>query len=262
MLAVYTLRSLIVWPLPLLVAAVANSLTGLHLDTDEQLLERGSWPYALVAASLWLPCSPPCCCARPHSRPSRRGRWPRPRAALRRSWSLTWTRAGAARVLALALPLAALTAGMVRLVVQLALPLRPWYEPSSNRRRATSSPRITPASSPRHRRHPGHRGRDLPLTCTAFAVLHDRLRTPGELPLKRPFRVRISDRCCRHHRGRLISEDDPYLGTSHPVGLRAPVHPDRRTRPVGPEAWPVGPEAWPVGRRGAGRTRASVLLSS
>ncbi|WP_248508095.1 hypothetical protein [Streptomyces sp. D2-8] len=48
-----------------------------------------------------------------------------PRAALRRSWSLTWTRSGFARILALALPLAALTAGMVWLVTQLALPLRP-----------------------------------------------------------------------------------------------------------------------------------------
>ncbi|MYR63074.1 hypothetical protein GTY54_45035, partial [Streptomyces sp. SID625] len=48
-LAVYALRGLTVWPLPVLVEAVANSLTGPQLDTDRQFLERGSWPYALVA---------------------------------------------------------------------------------------------------------------------------------------------------------------------------------------------------------------------
>ncbi|WIY75169.1 hypothetical protein [Streptomyces anulatus] len=49
-LAVYTLRGLIVWPLPLLVAFVADRLTGYHLDTPEPL-ERGSWPHTLVETS-------------------------------------------------------------------------------------------------------------------------------------------------------------------------------------------------------------------
>ncbi|MFF4753252.1 hypothetical protein ACWD5R_26795 [Streptomyces sp. NPDC002514] len=40
-LTVYTLRGLLVWSLPLLVEAVANSLTGYQLDTPEPL-ERGS----------------------------------------------------------------------------------------------------------------------------------------------------------------------------------------------------------------------------
>ncbi|MCX4681906.1 hypothetical protein OG413_42665 [Streptomyces sp. NBC_01433] len=75
-LAVYTLRGLIVWPLPLLVAAVANSLTGYQLDTPEPL-ERGSWPYTLVAASPRLPDSSPCCCASPSPSPQP----PRPMAS-------------------------------------------------------------------------------------------------------------------------------------------------------------------------------------
>ncbi|MDI3419126.1 hypothetical protein [Streptomyces luteolus] len=124
-LAVNALRGLVVWPLPLLVHAVADSLTGYHLDTP-QPLERGSWPHTLVTASpavavcvalllrLGLALAPAAAAAGLG-----------PRAALRRSWSLTWTRGGVPRVLALALPLAALTAGVLRLAVQLALPLRP-----------------------------------------------------------------------------------------------------------------------------------------
>ncbi|MCX4681905.1 hypothetical protein OG413_42660 [Streptomyces sp. NBC_01433] len=106
-----------------------------------------------------------------------------PRAALRRCWSLTWTRAGAARVLALALPLAALTAGMVRLVVELALPLRPLVR--AHLEQATGiffaayyagilAPVIvgilvTAAVI-------------LPVTCTAFAAVHDQLRPPRTSP--------------------------------------------------------------------------------
>ncbi|MEU9919107.1 hypothetical protein [Streptomyces sp. NPDC051001] len=51
----------------------------------------------------------------------------RPHEALRHSWTLTTrTRAGAVRVLAVALPLAALTATVIRLATQLALPIRPF----------------------------------------------------------------------------------------------------------------------------------------
>lgn len=124
-LAVYALRGLIVWPLPLIVAEVARSFTGYHLDTPLPL-ERGTWPYRLVEASplaavfvavlLRLALT-----LAPAAAADGLG----PLAALRRSWSLTWTRAGGARVVALALPLAALIAGLLRLVTQLALPLRP-----------------------------------------------------------------------------------------------------------------------------------------
>ncbi|MGW7640241.1 hypothetical protein [Streptomyces decoyicus] len=183
-LAVYTLRGLVVWPLPLLVGAVANSLTGLHLDTDEQLLERGSWPHTLVAASpvvaafaavllrLALALAPAAAAEGLGAR-----------AALRRSWSLTWTRAGGARVLALALPLAALTAGVLRLAVQLALPLRPLVrtlleQATGNFFAAYYAGILAPvavgilvtAALP------------LPLTYTAFAVLHDHLRSPRTPP--------------------------------------------------------------------------------
>ncbi|MDP5314815.1 hypothetical protein [Streptomyces poriferorum] len=125
-LAVYVLRGLIVWPLPLLVAFVADRLTGLHIDTEDQVLERGSWPYTLVEVSP-VPAVFVAVVLRlaltlaPAAAASGLG----PRAALRCSWAVTWTRAGAVRVLALALPLAAATAGVLRLAVQLALPLRP-----------------------------------------------------------------------------------------------------------------------------------------
>ncbi|WP_406389686.1 hypothetical protein [Streptomyces sp. NBC_00887] len=92
-------------------------------------------------------------------------------------------RAGGVRVLALALPPAALTAGVLRLVVQLALPLRPLVR--SLLEQATGNCLaayyagilapvivgilVTAALA-------------LPLTCTAFATLHDRLRSPGTSP--------------------------------------------------------------------------------
>ncbi|MFI5917769.1 hypothetical protein ACIA8M_04365 [Streptomyces anulatus] len=195
-LAVYALRGLIVWPLPLLVAFVADRLTGYHLDTPEPL-ERGSWPHTLVEASpavalfvavlLRLALS-----LAPAAAASGLG----PRAAVRRSWSLTWTRAGAPRVLALALPLAALTAGAFRLVVQVALPLRPLVR--SLVEQATGNffaayyagvlapvivgVLVTAAVT-------------LPVTCTAFAVLHDRLRVPRTTPRSA---VDAADSTARH----------------------------------------------------------------
>ncbi len=184
--AVYALRGLVVWPLPLLVTAVAYSLTGSQLDTEEQLFKPGSWPYTLITASpvvavfvavllrLALALAPaaaadglgPC-------------------AALRRSWSLTWTRAGAVRVLALALPLAALTAGVLRLVVQLALPLRPLVrtlleDVTGNFFAAYYAGILVPVAV-------GilvTAALALPLTCTTFAVLHDHLRSAHASPLR------------------------------------------------------------------------------
>ncbi|MEV5982584.1 hypothetical protein [Streptomyces sp. NPDC052114] len=176
LLAVYALRGLIVWPLPLLVMAVANSLTGDHLDTP-QPLERGSWPYTLVAASpavavfiavllrLALTLAPAAVA-------DGLG----PRAALRRSWQLTWTRAGLPRVLVLAVPSAALIAGLIRLATQLALPLRPLVrsaleQATGNFFAAYYAGILAPvivgllvAAAVM-----------LPLTFTAFAALYDRL---------------------------------------------------------------------------------------
>ncbi|MFE7356453.1 hypothetical protein ACFU8Q_25580 [Streptomyces sp. NPDC057543] len=184
MLAVYTLRGLVVWPLPLLVGAVANSLTGLHLDTDEQLLERGSWPHTLVAASPAVAAFAAvllrlALALAPAAAADGLG----PRAALRRSWSLTWTRAGGIRILALALPLAALTAGVLRLAVQLALPLRPLVRAILEQATVNFFAAyyagilapvivgilVTAAVT-------------LPITCTAFAALHDQLRSPRTSP--------------------------------------------------------------------------------
>ncbi|MEU1710687.1 hypothetical protein ABZ478_36145 [Streptomyces sp. NPDC005706] len=177
-LAVYALRGLIVWPLPLLVAAVAHSLTGYQLDTPEPL-KRGSWPYTLVAASpaaavfaavlLRLALT-----LAPAAAADGLG----PRAALRRSWSMTRTRAGAARVLALALPLAALTAGVIRLVTQIALPLRPLVrtlleQATGNFFAAYYAGILAPVIV-------GilvTAAVTFPLTCTAFAALHDHLRS-------------------------------------------------------------------------------------
>ncbi|KOU12309.1 hypothetical protein ADK88_02430 [Streptomyces sp. NRRL F-2295] len=176
-LLVYALRGLIVWPLPIAVAVVADSLTGYHLDTPLPL-ERGSWPYVLVSASpavalgiavlLRLALS-----LAPAAAADGLGPW----AAVRRSWSLTLTRTGAPRVLALAVPLAALAAGVLRLAVQVALPLRPAVRGLLER--ATGNffaayyvgilapvvvgVLVTAALV-------------LPVACTAFAVLHGRLR--------------------------------------------------------------------------------------
>ncbi|MDP9948218.1 MULTISPECIES: hypothetical protein [Streptomyces] len=178
-LLVYALRGLIVWPLPIAVAVAADSLTGYHLDTPLPL-ERGSWPYVLVSASpavalgiavlLRLALS-----LAPAAAADGLGPW----AAVRRSWSLTWTRTGAPRVLALAVPLAALAAGVLRLAVQVALPLRPavrgLLEPATGNFFAAYYAGIlapvvvgvlvTAALV-------------LPVACTAFAVLHGRLRAP------------------------------------------------------------------------------------
>lgn len=183
-LAVYALRGLIVWPLPLLTAVVADRLTGYQLDTPEPL-ERGTWPHTLVQASpaaavtvavllrLALALAPAAAAAGLG-----------PRAALRRSWSLTWTRSGFARVLALALPLAALTAGTVRLVTELALPLRPLVrahleQATGNFFAAYYAGILAPvlvgvlvAAAV-----------TLPLTFTAFAALHDHLRSPRTPPV-------------------------------------------------------------------------------
>ncbi|MEU6825048.1 hypothetical protein ABZ921_30865 [Streptomyces atriruber] len=124
-LSVYALRGLIVWILPLIAMIVAHRLTGDQLDTPLPL-ERGTLTYELVdsspiaalfvAALLRLSLT-----LAPAAAADGLG----PLAALRRSWSLTWSRAGLVRVLAFALPPAALTAGLIRLVTQLALPLRP-----------------------------------------------------------------------------------------------------------------------------------------
>ncbi|MFI6859949.1 hypothetical protein ACIBKZ_08565 [Streptomyces sp. NPDC050421] len=180
-LAVYALRGLIVWPLPLLVHFVAHSLTGYQIDTEDQVLERGSWAYTLVeaapvpavfiAALLRLALT-----LAPAAAADGLG----PRAALRRSWGMAWTRAGAVRVLALALPLAALTAGVLRLVVQLALPLRPLVRDLLEQATGNSFAAyyagilapvvvgilVTAAVI-------------LPVSCTAFAVLQGRLRAGG-----------------------------------------------------------------------------------
>ncbi|MFI6964829.1 hypothetical protein [Streptomyces sp. NPDC050255] len=179
-LAVYVLRGLIVWTLPLLVGYVADRLTGYHIDTEDQVLERGSWPYTLIEVSpvaavfvavllrLAFTLAPAAAAGGLGAR-----------AALRRSWALTRTRAGAVRVLVLALPLAAVTAGALRLVVQLALPLRPLVRDLVERGTGNFFAAyyagilapvivgilVTAAVA-------------LPVICTAFAVLQDRLRSP------------------------------------------------------------------------------------
>ncbi|MFJ4277543.1 hypothetical protein [Streptomyces massasporeus] len=183
-LAVYALRGLIVWPLPLLTSVVADRLTGYQLDTPEPL-ERGTWPHTLVQASpaaavavavllrLALALAPAAAAAGLG-----------PRAALRRSWSLTWTRSGFVRVLAVALPLAALTAGTVRLVTESALLLRPLVrahleQATGNFFAAYYAGILAPvfvgvlvAAAV-----------TLPLTFTAFAALHDHLRSPRTPPV-------------------------------------------------------------------------------
>ncbi|MEU9095401.1 hypothetical protein [Streptomyces sp. NPDC048428] len=183
-LAVYVLRGLIVWSLPLLVLYVADRLTGDHIDTEDEVLARGSWPHALVEVSpvaavfvavllrLALTLAPAAAADGLGAR-----------AALRRSWALTRTRAGAVRVLVLALPLAAVTAGVLRLVVQLALPLRPLVrtlleEATGNFFAAYYAGILAPVIV-------GilvTAAVTLPVICTAFAVLQDRLRPPRISP--------------------------------------------------------------------------------
>lgn len=182
-LAVYVLRGLVVWPLPLIVAVVADRFTGYHLDTPLPL-ERGTWPYILVKCSplaalfvavllrLALTLAPAAAAAGLGAR-----------AALRRSWSLTWTRVGAARVLALAVPLVALTAGLLRLVTQVALPLRPLVrglleDATGNFFAAYYAGILAPVIV-------GilvTAAVTVPLTCTAFAALYDRLSPPRSSP--------------------------------------------------------------------------------
>jgi hypothetical protein len=177
-LAVYALRGLIVWSLPVVVGVVAHQLTGYQIDTEDEVLARGSWPHTLVSVSP-VPAVFVAVLLRlaltlaPAAAADGLG----PLAALRRSVSLTWARAGAVRVLALAVPLAALTAGLLRLVVELALPLRPLVrghlEPVVGNFFAAYYAGIlapvlvgvlvTAAVV-------------LPVACTAFAVLHERLR--------------------------------------------------------------------------------------
>lgn len=180
-LTVYVLRGLIVWSLPLLVGYVADRLTGDHIDTEDEVLARGSWAHALVEFSpvvavfvavllrLALTLAPAAAADGLGAR-----------AALRRSWALTRTRAGAARVLGFALPLAAVTAGALRLVVQFALPLRPLVRELVERGTGNFFAAyyagilapvivgilVTAAVA-------------LPVICTAFAVLQDRLRAGG-----------------------------------------------------------------------------------
>ncbi|MEU6466115.1 hypothetical protein [Streptomyces sp. NPDC046976] len=176
-LVVYTLRGLIVWLLPLLGAYGAASLTGGQLDTSE-LLERGSLPCHLVAASpaaaLFVAVLLRLAFA---LAPAAAAAGLGPRAALRRSWSLSRTRAGATRVLALALPLAVLCAVVTRLAIQLALPLRPLVrslleQATGNFFAAYYAGLLAPvivgilATA----------ATTLPLTCTAFAALHAHLR--------------------------------------------------------------------------------------
>lgn len=186
-LAVYALRGLIVWPLPVLFAVVANRLTGYHIDTEDEILERGSWPHTLIENSpvlavfvavllrLALTLAPAAAADGLGAR-----------AALRRSWSLTWTRTGGIRVLALALPLAALIAGVLRLTVQLALPLRPLVrglleQATGNFFAAYYAGILAPVIV-------GiliTAALTLPLTYTAFASLHARLRSSRTHP-RRP----------------------------------------------------------------------------
>ncbi|MFJ6556898.1 hypothetical protein ACIQNT_32445 [Streptomyces luteogriseus] len=182
-LAVYALRGLIVWPLPVLATVVADRLTGYQLDTPEPL-DRGSWPHALVEASPAAAVSIAVLLRLALSlAPAAAAAGLGPRAALRRSWSLTWTGSGFARLLALALPLAALTAGTVRLATELCLPLRPVVRAllehaTGNFFAAYYAGILAPvlvgllvAAAV-----------TLPLTFTAFAALHEHLRSARTRP--------------------------------------------------------------------------------
>ncbi|NLU68895.1 hypothetical protein [Streptomyces sp. HNM0574] len=181
LVAVYVLRGLVVWPLPVLVTAVSESLVGYHIDTEDEIVSRGTWlhtalqnlPFAAVAVAVLLRLALTLA-------PAAVADGLAPRAALRRSWSLMWTRAGGVRVLALALPLAALTAGLLRLTTELALPLRPLVralleQVTGNFFAAYYAGILAPVIT-------GlllTAALALPLAFTAFAVFHDRLRRPG-----------------------------------------------------------------------------------
>ncbi|MFJ2774565.1 hypothetical protein [Streptomyces sp. NPDC087300] len=183
--AVYALRGLIVWPLPLLTGIVADRYTGDHLDTPLPL-ERDSLafelvddsPLAALGVALLLRLA---LTLAPAAAADGLG----PGAALRRSWSLMWTRTGLVRVLALALPLAALITGVLVLVTNLALPLRPLVrslveQATGNFFAAYYAGILAPvivgilvAAAV-----------TLPLAFTAFAALHDRL-TSSRTSLRR-----------------------------------------------------------------------------
>ncbi|MER6186646.1 hypothetical protein [Streptomyces sp. NPDC001652] len=126
-LAVYVLRGLIVWTPPLLAFELTRRLTSNLLDTPLPLA-HGSWPYTLVSAS---PAVTVCIAVLVRIAlalaPAAAASGLSPHQALIHSWTLTTrTRAGAIRVLTVALPLAALTATVIRLATQLALPVRPF----------------------------------------------------------------------------------------------------------------------------------------
>ncbi|MFF7401766.1 hypothetical protein [Streptomyces murinus] len=147
-------------------------------------LERGSLPYHLVAATpataLFIAVLLRLAFA---LAPAAAATGLGPRAALRRSWSLTRTRAGATRVLALALPPAALCVAVTRLATQLALPLRPLVrtlleQATGNFFAAYYAGILAPAIV-------GilvTAATTLPLTCTAFAALRDHLRPSRTSP--------------------------------------------------------------------------------
>ncbi|MFE6889091.1 hypothetical protein [Streptomyces sp. NPDC057694] len=182
MLTVYLLRGIVVWTLPLVAYEVAYRFTGSQLDTPLPL-ERDSWGYAVVsnlpvaalvvAAVLRLALS-----LAPAAVADGLGA----RAALRRSWSQTTTLAGSVRVLALAVPAVVVTAAVLRLVVQVALPLRPAVrglveDATGNFFAGYYAGILAPviigilcAAA-----------LTLPVTCTVFAVLQNRLSPRAEV---------------------------------------------------------------------------------
>ncbi|MFJ3666946.1 hypothetical protein ACIPSE_10870 [Streptomyces sp. NPDC090106] len=184
-LSVYVLRGLIVWSLPVLSYELTTRLTSNTLDTPLPLA-RGTWPYVLVSSSPVAAVSMAVLLRLALAlAPAAAASGLRPGQALRHSWTLTTrTRTGAIRVLAVALPLAAVTAAAIRLVTQLALPLRPltrgFLEQATGNFFAAYYAGIlapviigvlTAAAL------------TFPLTATAFAALYDRLRQ------RRPMRT-------------------------------------------------------------------------
>ncbi|MEW2549772.1 hypothetical protein AB0910_29085 [Streptomyces sp. NPDC047002] len=198
--AVYALRGAAVWSLPVVVHAVSQRFAGYQLDSP-QPLRPGTLPFTLVrdsplAALLVSAVLRLAFALAPAAAAAGLG----PVGALRRSWSLTWTRAGWPRVLALALPLAALTAGALRLVTQLALPLRPLVRSlvegsTGNFFAGYYAGVLAPVAVGVL----ATAALALPLSCTAFAVLHARLRP---VPRARPGqggggRLRRARRCAQ-----------------------------------------------------------------
>ena len=178
-LATYVLRGLIVWTLPLLTFELTRRLTSNLLDTPLPLA-RGTWPYTLVSAS---PAAAVCIALLLRLTltlaPAAAACGLSPRQALHRSWTLTTkTRVGTVRVLAAALPLAALAAAVIRLATQLALPLRPFLrdlveDATGNFFAAYYAGILAPVIV-------GILAAAIlvfPLTATALAALHERLRS-------------------------------------------------------------------------------------